>query len=167
MADASGESLNLSGAMNPDHPFECNAPDVVFENFGDEAVILNLQTGSYYSLDGIGMFYWEHLSQGVPPSQIGDHICGSYADQASIAGDLDQLLARLHAEGLIRSSKIARAVADVTSKSKLPADYARPQLSKFDDVADMLLLDPVHDVSEVGWPHQTPAPGGESGRGVE
>jgi hypothetical protein len=143
--------------MNPDHSFECNAPDVVFENFGDEAVILNLQSGNYYSLDGVGMLYWEYLSQGVPPGQIAAHICSCYAaqaDRADIAGDLDQLLSGLQSEGLIRSSKISRALAEVSgAATPLPAEYARPTLAKFDDVAEMLLLDPVHDVSEVGWPH--------------
>ena len=56
--------------MNPDHSFECNAPDVVFENFGDGSVILNLQSGNYYSLDGVGILYWEYFSQGNPPGQI-------------------------------------------------------------------------------------------------
>jgi hypothetical protein len=149
--------------MNPDHSFECNAPDVVFENFGDEAVILNLRSGNYYSLDGVGMLYWEYLSQGVPPNQIAAHICGCYTasvDEAAIASDLDALFAQLHLEGLIRSSNTCRALADVTNgTTKLSAEYARPMLSKFDDVAEMLLLDPVHDVSEVGWPHPAPAPG--------
>jgi hypothetical protein len=150
--------------MNPDPAFECNAPDVVLENFGDEAVILNLQTGSYYSLDGVGMFYWEHLSRGVPSRQIASHITGRYADPVAVTGDLDQLLAQFQAEGLIRSSKVVRAMAEITCTAELPAEYARPVLSKFDDVADMLLLDPVHDVSEVGWPHPPAAPGGEPGR---
>jgi hypothetical protein len=147
--------------MSLDHPFECNAPDVVFENFGDEVILLNLRSGNYYSLDPLGMFYWEYLSQGVPPREIAAHICEFYAGQteeAEIAGDLDALCAEFQSEELIRPSKTSRAVADISNATAiLPAEYVCPAISKFDDVADMLLLDPVHDVSEVGWPHPAPA----------
>src|SRR5271154_5211064 len=69
-------------AMTSNRSFECNAPDVVFEHFGDEIVLLNLQSGNYYSLDPIGMFYWEFLSQGVPSGEIAAHIRGFYTDKA-------------------------------------------------------------------------------------
>jgi hypothetical protein len=151
----------LETATNRDHSFECNAPDVVFENFGDEAVILNLQSGHYFSLNDVGMAYWEYLVQGVPPSQIADHILDHYHANGSagkIRQELDELLEQLHSEGLIRVSKVTRAISDVANSTALPAGYACPTLAKFDDVADMLLLDPVHDVSsEAGWPHPAPA----------
>ncbi len=151
--------------MSPDHSFECNAPDVVFENFGDEAVILNLQSGNYYSLDGIGMVYWEYLSQGVPHREIVDHFTARYAvtvdRAAAIAGDFDLLLERLQVEGLVRAANTSRPLTEVTCTANATTEYIRPELSRFDDVADMLLLDPVHDVSEEGWPNPAPAPGHE------
>src|SRR5271168_3403636 len=94
-------------AMTSNRSFECNAPDVVFENFGDEIVLLNLQSGNYYSLDPIGMFYWECVSQGVVPNEIAAHLDAFYANKPeaeSMAEDLDLLLAEFQAEGLIRSS---------------------------------------------------------------
>jgi hypothetical protein len=29
-----------------------------------------------------------------------------------------------------------------------------PALEKFTNMQDILLLDPIHDVSDMGWPHQ-------------
>jgi hypothetical protein len=145
--------------MAPDHSFECNAPDVVFENFGDEVIVLNLQSGNYYSLDPVGMLYWEYLSQGVHPSEIAAHVRSRYAGaaEASIDHDLEAFLLELETEGLVRPSRTRRALAEATAASTiLPPQYSRPVLSKFEDVAEMLLLDPVHDVSEVGWPHPAP-----------
>lgn len=146
-------------AMTSDRSFECNAPDVVFENFGDEVILLNLQSGNYYSLDPIGMFYWECLSQGVPPREIASHICSFYAggvDQELMLDDLDALFGEFQSEGLIRPSDSCRAIAEITKTALLPAEYACPTLSRFDDFAEMLLLDPVHDVSQAGWPHTMP-----------
>jgi hypothetical protein len=31
-------------------------------------------------------------------------------------------------------------------------------LSRFDDMQEMLLLDPIHDVAETGWPHRPADP---------
>jgi hypothetical protein len=147
----------LATETNRDHSFECNAPDVVFENFGDEAVILNLQSGQYYSLNGVGIVYWEYLTQSVPPSQIAVHLIGRYeanGNRIAISEDLDELFVQLHSDGLIRASSVIRTIVDVPNTTVLPVEYVRPTLAKFDDVADMLLLDPVHDVStEAGWPH--------------
>jgi hypothetical protein len=30
--------------------------------------------------------------------------------------------------------------------------YSAPSFEKFDDMADQLLLDPIHEIGEAGWP---------------
>jgi len=149
--------------MNSICSFECNTPDVVFENFGDEVILLNLKSGNYYSLNPLGMAYWELLSQGVAGSDVGAYAKAFYsngaegpADATCIDSDLDGLLNEFLGEQLLRQSTAVRAVADIALQTEFPKLYAQPQLSKFNDVAEMLLLDPVHDVSDVGWPHPAP-----------
>ena len=36
----------------------------------------------------------------------------------------------------------------------LPASFSPPVFEKFMDLQDLLLLDPIHEVDEIGWPHQ-------------
>ena len=43
------------------------------------------------------------------------------------------------------------AAADVGGVERVP--YVPPVLEKFTDMQDLILLDPVHEVSERGWPH--------------
>jgi len=31
--------------------------------------------------------------------------------------------------------------------------FEKPKLQKFTDMQDLLLLDPIHEVDEAGWPH--------------
>lgn len=38
----------------------------------------------------------------------------------------------------------------------LPAGYRPPVLEVFADMQDLLLLDPIHDIDEVGWPVARP-----------
>jgi hypothetical protein len=33
-----------------------------------------------------------------------------------------------------------------------PARFVEPALNKYTDMQELLLLDPVHEVSEAGWP---------------
>ncbi len=35
-------------------------------------------------------------------------------------------------------------------------DFTNPVLEKFTDMADLLLLDPIHEVDESGWPNKPP-----------
>jgi hypothetical protein len=32
--------------------------------------------------------------------------------------------------------------------------FSKPLLEKFDDMSELIMLDPVHDVTEHGWPHK-------------
>lgn len=38
----------------------------------------------------------------------------------------------------------------------LASTYTRPEFEKFDDMADQLLLDPIHQIDERGWPQSKP-----------
>ncbi len=38
----------------------------------------------------------------------------------------------------------------------LPPAASRPALQKFTDLQDLLMLDPIHEVDERGWPHARP-----------
>jgi Coenzyme PQQ synthesis protein D (PqqD) len=139
--------------------FECNAPDVVFENFGDEVILLNLKTGRYFSLDPLGMVCWDYLSQRVPPAAVIERISGAYSAEPAgrIPADIRCLLEEFLAQHLLRPSAQPAVGCEAADASKLPPAYAPPSLTTFDDITEMLLLDPVHDVADVGWPHP-PAP---------
>jgi hypothetical protein len=68
-----------------------------------------------------------------------------------VAGLVEQLLA----EGLVVEDADAPVGA---SPPAPPADALEPPaLEKFTDMQDLILLDPVHEVDERGWPH-APAP---------
>jgi hypothetical protein len=45
----------------------------------------------------------------------------------------------------------------------VPAPFQPPLFEKFTDMEAMLLLDPVHDVDDEGWPHMPAADGQANG----
>jgi hypothetical protein len=38
----------------------------------------------------------------------------------------------------------------------LPGAFQPPTLESYNDMQDLLLLDPIHDVDDMGWPQKAP-----------
>ena len=149
--------------MGTNEGFECNTPDVVFENFGDEVILLHLKSGKYYSLNAPGMVLWELLSQGVTAEETARHVTAFYTARSGqaaagppIRADVDRLLGEFVSEKLLRPGAVSQAASAVKIESTLPSVYESAEMTMFDDVAELLMLDPVHEVADAGWP--LPAP---------
>lgn len=65
------------------------------------------------------------------------------------------LVEELVTEGLLVTGEAA-AVAPESPPAAPVGErppFVRPILQKYTDMADLLLLDPIHEVDEQGWPH--------------
>lgn len=122
-------------------------PTVVAEDFDGEQVIINLATGMYYSLDHVGTVLWNALDSG---SQYAD-LCRSLVTTESLTAEeaartVDAFLVELVTEQLVVDA------GDVEPPDEPPR---RPVvLTRFSDLADVLLVDPIHDLDldGDGWP---------------
>lgn len=129
--------------------FQVNAPDVVHESFDDEAVVLNLKTGNYYSLNETGKMIWQFLEAGGELKHLvtGDAGAGiSTAQTEAINGFISDLLQ----EGLMVPREPAASAASVPFHAALLGQA--PQLRRYEDMQALFLLDPIHEVQEGGWP---------------
>lgn len=149
--------------MNKLTCFRVNAPDVVHEIIEGEAVIVNLAKGSYYSLDKIGAEIWDLIVNGLTVDQIVDAIAFRYkGNRDPIQEGVHQLLERLQQEQLIAAHQGPQESvvdsASTTAGSSPQGDilFEKPKLNKYTDMEDLLLLDPIHDVDETGWPNVNP-----------
>jgi hypothetical protein len=116
-------------------------PGVIMKDFGEETVVANLYTGLFYSLGGSAIELWAWLSEGRTTGEIAAAFPGE-------ATAIDEFLARLVAEDLLKP--------DDTSPAPLPPltlqAFTPPLIESFDDLQGLLLVDPIHDVSDQGWP---------------
>ena len=131
--------------------FRPNSPPVIHETIDGESIIVNLVTGTYYQLAGLGAEVWEALEAGVPTAEIGEQIAERYGVDRSVAdADVAALIGEMQAEELIVADPAAtRRALDPRNGA---GEYRAPRLAKFTDMQDLLLLDPVHEVDESGWP---------------
>jgi hypothetical protein len=131
--------------------FRPNSPPVIHETIDREAILVNLVTGTYYQLTEVGADVWEALDAGVPADEIGQVIAERYGvDRPSADADVAGLVRELRDEELIVADPAA-ARRPVRAREG-NGEYRPPRLSKFTDMQDLLLLDPVHEVDETGWP---------------
>jgi hypothetical protein len=135
------------------------------ETIEGEVILIDLTTGSYYSLREAGAVIWHAIEQGGDEDDIGMALESRYEGSRDEMRDgARMLIAELEAEHLIEESGSAApaslpARSENGSGSRMP--FRAPVLEKYTDMQDLVLIDPVHQVGESGWPHvrsDAPAP---------
>jgi hypothetical protein len=140
--------------MANDNCFCVASANLHSQTFEDEVVVLDTKSGVYFSLRGSAVDVWSLIESHVSRTTIVDFLTARYdSDPELIFGAVDSCIERLSAHGLIRETPSCRdsALFIAPSDAKLP--FSEPLVEHFTDMQDLLLLDPIHDVSEEGWPH--------------
>ena len=138
--------------------FNVKTPDVIHETYDDEVVIVNLDSGNYYSILRAGADIWNLLARGATADQTAELIAQSYdGERAAIERAVSDLVTEFQREGLIVSAE--RDIVPLNWESKNPrAKFETPSLQKYSDMQELLLLDPIHEVDESGWPSRSKTP---------
>ncbi|WCT74939.1 PqqD family protein [Sphingomonas naphthae] len=132
-----------------DRVFSLAAPTVVSEVIDGEAIIMDVRTGIYHSAEGLAAPLWEALVAGVGTVQIVQALEMAYPGTEA-AADLNAYVDQLTGAGLLAASDGKPSIVPVDFAG-LP--YAAPSLVSHGDMQDLILLDPIHDVSaDYGWP---------------
>ena len=132
---------------------------VVHETIDGEVILIQLETGNYYSLGGSGSRIWALLQDGVPSGGIAERLRASYdAPAGQVEEAVERLTAELVAEGLLERDGDGPPAADRPVDDPAGrAPFVDPSLEKYTDMQDFLLVDPIHEVSDAGWPHTQPS----------
>jgi hypothetical protein len=131
-----------------------DAERVVHETIEGETLVINLTTGTYYSLDGSGAEVWELLATGQDIGLAAAEIARRYPDRSDEAG----AEVRRFAEELLAEELLSPGPGK-TEPSPLPdgnhgESFEPPVLKSYTDMQYFLLLDPIHEVDDAaGWPH--------------
>ena len=134
--------------------YEINVPAVISEPMDEELVVINLDNGCYYNLNKSATRLWNQLEQGCSVNQAARHISRFYgSEEAPVLVDFTSFVERLIEEGLIRIRE-GGSTNELPLKEGHGETYQKPGFQKYADMQEMLLLDPIHEVSEAGWPHK-------------
>lgn len=87
--------------MNPDTRLSI-PPQVISRLVGDETVLLDLESGTYFGLEGVGKRIWDAVGEGLTLAEIADIIAAEYeVDDAIARSDVDEFARDLVARGLL------------------------------------------------------------------
>lgn len=127
---------------------------VISEPMDEEMVVINLDSGCYFSLNKTAACLWNYLEQGCSVNQAARQMAWLYGSgEVPMLNDVTSFIERLMEEGLIRSGESEHTNGPPLKEG--PGEpYLKPSFEKYSDMQEMLLLDPIHEVSEAGWPHQ-------------
>ncbi len=138
--------------------FQLNSPGVVCDIVDDEVVIVHLESGAYYSTEKLGATIWQHLDNGQNVGGIIEAVSRQYAGHTNeIEKNVHALIEQLLAEDLIvagnGTAPVAQSVSNIVGEQDEKEPFEGVILHKYLDMEDLLLLDPIHEVDEIGWPH--------------
>lgn len=147
--------------MSTEGLLRINTPNVVGEEFEGEVVVVNLESGFYFSLMGSAKEIWNNLAQAsASPASIVAALergldCSGH-DVASIVPPF--LIEMVNLELLVFDERenTPGSVAPERSEAETRQLFEAPRVETFNDLQDILLLDPIHDVDEAGWPMASP-----------
>ena len=126
-------------------------PKLVSRQFDDEVILASFETGLYFSLTGSAADIWLGLKAGATVEEIAD----AFGVDAGPSGEMTRKEIEAFVERLVSENIVAPHTGVPERQPWSPqfgTAFSPPVLDRFDDLRDLLFLDPVHDVSDAGWP---------------
>ena len=127
------------------------SPEIIFERFDGDLVVLDLATGRYFSFNTTAAALWSGLMSGVPADALVAAGAAAHMVEALLArlSELELVVPVARADGAMLDAETAAVLATLTEA---------PAVELFDDLADLITADPIHDTdAEAGWPHMRAA----------
>jgi hypothetical protein len=136
----------------PLQPLRIPVDRVSAERIDGDVIAVNLEVGSYFSMSGTAADVWTAASSGTQAEEwlsVLDREYGFTCPREAIG----RFIAECLSNGLLVEGEGQKSAG-----VGLPNDWDRnswtaPRLEIFEDLRDLLLVDPVHEASVFGWPN--------------
>jgi hypothetical protein len=131
--------------------YQLNTPQVIFEAFDDEVLVIDFDSGRYFSMRGSAFDIWKMILAGCDGPTMCVRLAAHHgASLLAVQAAVHDHLGRLAAEGLIVAGQgeAANGACDLVGAGAFEA----PVMEQFTDMQELLLLDPIHEVDQTGWP---------------
>jgi|LauGreDrversion4_2_1035121.scaffolds.fasta_scaffold03667_1 hypothetical protein len=127
--------------------------NIISDVFGEEVVLVNLESGVYYSLRYSAAQIWIRLINQYSPTEVFADLIQIYqVDENDLISDINLFFTQLLEAKIIKITPEAEKKSIEFNSKEISAPYNSPVVEKFSDMQEILLLDPVHDVDKAGWP---------------
>ncbi|MDP1574646.1 MAG: PqqD family protein [Coxiellaceae bacterium] len=126
---------------------------IIHEFLYNEVIAANLDIGIYYSMRECSIPVWQLLLSGKTLGQIVAIFCEQYKlPITQITPPLQLFLTQLLDEAMLVINDSDHEKINDESAIYWPDYFSAPVLEKYEEMKDLLMIDPVHEVDEQGWP---------------
>jgi hypothetical protein len=129
-------------------------PWIRHDRLDDMVMVIDLETGAYYTFENAAADIWTLFADGREPAAVLEVLVTRYVcDAPAVTADVERFAAALIAHNLlVADSPPTEPTVILPTLDPLLA-YITPEVERFDELADMVLMDPIHEVDEAaGWP---------------
>jgi hypothetical protein len=122
--------------------------------FDGEVLAVNLESGTYYNLRDVSAEIWTCVLSGMSIGETAKFLSELYiAPQDHLDKETLDFFSKMAGENLITSgSEQTNPATRQSAATSIKKPFSSPAMVIYNDMQDLLLLDPVHEVDEAGWP---------------
>ena len=130
-----------------------NSELVVSDVIDGETMILNMEAGNYYNLSETAASLWQAIRECADEEKLLQALLAAFPqeDKEELSQDFQAFLNSLKEEKLVIETDKVGEPAVLFAQL-----YTSPKIQRYTDLQDLLLIDPIHEADESGWP-ATPA----------
>ena len=135
--------------------YVANSNSVACEKFDDEAVLINFETGTYFSLRGTAPEIWALIQSANTIDRIAR---GLRAEGPGAWNAIEAMLAQLVDQSCVLIRDIEESdLIDIPGPIANAKPFTPPVVQAFHDLQELIVVDPVHEADPMdGWPHRPP-----------
>ncbi len=137
-----------------------NKEGITSKLFEGEAIIVNLSTGVYYSMEKVGAMIWQMIEEGCSLQEITAAITARYdVSSEQTQADAERLIRELLQENLVKVSEHTAPSLKPHGEDPQPRlPYESPSLHIYRDIGELWALDPPMPLDEIHWKEPTDGP---------
>ncbi|MCE5211508.1 MAG: PqqD family protein [Deltaproteobacteria bacterium] len=135
--------------------YKINESKAISETIDGETIIINLETGYYYSVNKTATVIWNEIQKHNSVKNISQHFLNHYdTDISTVENSIKEIICLFLKDELILESN-SDISPDIREQQTgiVKGKFIIPRIERYDDMAGALRSDPVHDVNEDGWPN--------------
>jgi hypothetical protein len=142
--------------MNTRYTYD--SENLVYEVLNNEVVIVNLESGYYYILEGTAAEIWQAIVGGANVGETGELLLTIFeGDSTQVHEAVGAFVDDLLLENLISvQDESASTLEEAYSPSKSPSskkkNFYNPTMIKYTDMEYLLKMDPIREYDDGGWP---------------
>jgi hypothetical protein len=118
------------------------------ETIDGETILIDAESGHLILLTGFAAVLWSHLVGSTSSEVLASAVDARFGTDAAEA--TRRFIQELRAAEIVVPT--TDAGSDAISPLPWPERFTAPVLERYDDIANIIAMDPIHDVGPAGWP---------------